>query len=167
MAQPQSRRPQSATKSHSVRPVVPNYDRSSGAKPSLHHTPIRHGRRPSFGSSSVGKRRSSSLSRHPSLQVQSTNPQHHVQYSHGRMSPRFHLGSDTDSVASAPSLKYTKELRDVSSTGTSGRPVPKGKHVRDDSPVSRRSRETSLRHTKTARKVIEGELSCCFDSERL
>jgi hypothetical protein len=175
--QPQSRHPQSASKSRPVRPAAPSYERgSSFTKPSFFQTPNRQPRRASDGSrssSSVGKRRSSSLSRQPTYHVHSTSPHH--QYGHnGGVSPNLphppHSSiprdsySDADSAASAPSLKYHKELRDPSSTSTTiGRPLHhhhKGKQFRDDSPASRRSAsETSQKHVKMARKVIEGKES--------
>lgn len=60
---------------------------------------------------------------------------------------------------SAPSLKFDKELREP--TSISGRPVHKGKHLRDESPASRRSsitQETPQKHVKMARKVIDGKI---------
>jgi hypothetical protein len=165
MAQQQPRHPHSASTSRPVRPVGSNYERGRSLKPTFHQAPISQSRRPSGGSSSVEKRRSSSLSRHPNYQVHSTNPHH--QYSHGRTSPQYpHFyrpeSSDADSVASAPSLKYNKELRDARST--TGRPIQKGKLFRDDSPVSRRPSETSQKDVKMARKVIEGKIYRSFSS---
>lgn len=147
-----TRRPQPTSKSRPVRPAVPTYDRATSLK---HSAPSRHSRRPSTGSSSVGKRRSSSLSRHPNYQLQSSSP--HYQHNNGRMSPQFHSyrpeNSDTESVASAPSLKFHRELRDP--TSTTGRPIPRGRHFRDDSSLTKATSDTSHKHVKMARKVIE------------
>ncbi len=168
MAQPSSRRPQTTSKSQ---PLIrsgssPHVDKEGNARiRKSTHQPvvskqlnIHRTRTSNSDSSGAGKRRSTSLSRRPVYQAQPTN---HHQYQPSQISPQYiHYnrpeGSETGSITSTPSLKYSKEFRDP--VGSTSRPSHRGKTFRDESPVSIRKPHLEMpqKHGKMAKKVIEG-----------
>jgi hypothetical protein len=150
--------------------------------PPSHRLVSRSARAPTRSASAASgngqpRRRSNSTQRYPSVHVHTSQQQpsrqqnashnHHHQPNHLVPSSKcqsvrgyYVEGLDTCSVASAPSLKNTRdrEFREPSSTRSTG-----GKKLyREDSPASRKSSQadTPQKHVKTARKVIEGK--SCF-----
>lgn len=113
-------------------------------------------------SSDAVRRRSSSLSRRPTYQVKTPN---HYQSQHAQVSPQYNRpeGSDTGSVLSTPSVKFSKEFRDP--TTTTSRPSHKGgKGFREVSPSGLRKSQHDLsqKNGKMTKRVIE-ELSRAVD----
>jgi hypothetical protein len=124
-------------------------------------------------SSSSQQRRSSSAQKYSTLQVRRNSGSHsHYQQQQGSTSqfnslvpyqvyPGKHGNpedSDAGSVSSAPSLKYNREFSEYRDPSSSS----KGIKIlyRDESPSSSRRSlpDTPQRHTKTARKVIDGKV---------
>lgn len=109
------------------------------------------------------KRRSSSLTRRSVYEVH--NSTHNFSKSVLPSSKTFSInslgpdGSDTGSVASAPSLKYhPREIRDPRST--TGRPISKSNLYCDESPLSIRKHQKDFhqKQVKHTRKIIDGKL---------
>lgn len=177
MAQPQQRHPISSSRPRTTsRSASMSYDRTPGSasrsrsKSGTPQAAPQPTHRPRPGSSNQGsKRRSSSVQRYPSVQVQTNHPQHRHHH-HNHLPPQYRLeGSDVGSVSSAPSVsKGFKEFREPSSSRSGGKKI-----YRDDSPAnSKKSHpETPQKYTRTARKVVEGKfaglkdyLLSCVDS---
>jgi hypothetical protein len=170
MTQPQThRRSSSRTRSAVTRSSPLSYDRSpvqsrsrkpgstSQAPPSTHRT-TSTSRSTTRASNSQPRRRSSSAQRYPTVQIRSNESSvrdSHRHHSRNSLQPE---GSDAGSIASAPIFKqnhFKSEFREPSTTKSGGK-----KLYRDSSPASSKKShpDTPQKHTKTARKVIEGEL---------
>lgn len=178
MAQPQTQRrsisrTRAVTRSSSLsNNRTPAQSRSRKPGPTPQPPPSTHrstSRSTNYAPSSQPRRRSASAQRYPAVQIRNNesfgrDPHHrHLPSQHSRNSLQPE-GSDAGSIASAPSLKQypqKSEFREPSSTKSSGK-----KLYREDSPAnSKKSQpETPQKHTKTARKVIEGELVVFFSS---
>jgi hypothetical protein len=172
MTQPQPQRRSTPRTRPVTRSSPMAYDRnpvqSRSRKPGLtpqapHSTHRTTSRSTALAPNSQPKRRSASAQRHPTVQIrnhESSRDPHRHQHSsqHSRSISLQPEGSDAGSIASAPNLKQTplkSEFREPSSSKSGG-----NKLYREDSPAnSKRSQpETPQKHTKTARKVIEGGL---------
>jgi hypothetical protein len=173
MAQTQTQRRSTSITKPATRSSSLSYDRSPGQSRSRkpgsttpqapHTTHNTTSRSTTRAPNSQPRRRSASAQRHPTAQIRinessARDPhRHHLPSHHSRNSLQPE-GSDAGSIASAPNLKQNplkSEFREPSSTKSGGK-----KLYREDSPAnSKKSHpETPQKHTKTARKVIEGEL---------
>lgn len=167
MTQPQTQR-RSTSRTRPVSRSSPmSYDRSPvqsrsrkpgstpQAPPSTHRTTSRSITR---APNSQPRRRSASAQRQPTVQIRSNESSVRDPHRHRSRNSSQPEGSDAGSIASAPNLKQNpgkSEFREPSSTKSGGK-----KLYREESPAnSKKSQpETPQKHTKTARKVIEGEV---------
>ena len=162
----QHRRSASLPRARSSRAKSTAYDRTPSNSRMIvtSQTAMLHRQR---SSSSQSRRRSSSAKRHPPFHPHTHSQHHpqHYQHEHRHLPPhRRPEGSDVGSVGSSTSFRslhkeYRQETSSIKSGGSkSKRDDPKSKRD-DSSPANSKKSQSGIsqKHTKTARKVIEGK----------